>query len=79
MSAETWIAHHSDGSHCEQATTTHDCPRSHEYTRVASYGSELREDDAPTLNDELATEARRVALLGVASLARRGTRHDPEL
>lgn len=33
----------------------------------------------PTLNDELATEAQRVTLLGVASLARRGTKHDPEL
>ena len=33
----------------------------------------------PTLNDELATEAQRVALRSHADLARRGTRHDPEL
>ena len=38
-----------------------------------------QQEAKPTLNDELAIEARRTSLLGVASLARRGTKHDPEL
>lgn len=33
----------------------------------------------PTLNDELAVEAQRVALSAHARLARVGTKHDPEL
>lgn len=68
MSGDAWSAQHTDGEECERATTTRDCPRSHEY-RPAT----------PTLNDELAAEARAVALRSHADLARRGTRHDPDL
>jgi hypothetical protein len=30
----TWIATHSDGTACDRATTTHDCPANHRYTHT---------------------------------------------
>lgn len=65
------VARHADGEQCEQATTTRDCPRNHEYTRVVH--------PTPTLNDQLAEEATRVELGALRTIAARGTKHDPDL
>lgn len=44
----TWVAFHSDGEQCAQATTTNDCPHSHRYEQATHEDATAVTMSAPT-------------------------------